>query len=185
MMITRKELAGFTISLTLLAAAAACSSESAPPSGLSGATSVVDTSGKGNEVNRSDPTATANAFASMYAAGNLPGACQLANDDGRTKIDSKCERQQAWNTTVTLVSSCETTTFTPAQKEVPATGYHFEAPVQGSLDRNGDLMVWLTQDPTTQVWSVANANTPSSEDSSLICRTTASASASSAPRTTG
>ena len=168
MRITRKELAGFTIGLALLAAAAACGNDSVPPVG--GATSVVDTSGKGNEVDRSDPTATANAFASMYAAGNVPGACQLANDDGRTKIGSKCDRQQAWNTTVTLVSSCETTTFTPAQKEVPATGYHFEAAVQGALDRNGDLLVWVTQEPGTKVWSVASANTPSSEDSSLICR---------------
>lgn len=168
MRITRKELAGFTVGLALLAAAAACSKDSAtPPAG--GATSVVDTSGKGNEVDRSDPTATANAFASMYAAGNLPGACQLANDDGRTKIGAKCDRQQAWNTTVTLVSSCETTTFTPAQKEVPATGYHFEAAIQGSLDRNGDLLVWLTQDAATRTWSVANANTPSSDRAGLDC----------------
>lgn len=171
MMITRKELAGFTVGFGLLLAAVGCGSDPVTPALTVGDTSIVGTSGKGNEVDRSDATATANAFASMYAAGNTPGACQLANDDGRENIGSKCDRQQAWNTTVALAGDCESTPVDGAK----AHSFHFEAP-GGTINRNSDLDLVLVDQ--SGAWSVAVAVTPSAEKAGLIgCLSTTSATA--------
>ena len=170
MRITRKELAGFTIGLALLAAAA-CSNESVKPP-LGGSTSVVDTSGKGNEIDRSDPSATANAFASMYASGNLPGACQLATGGLRDRLGTKCGGQQPWNTTTSFVNSCSTSFHPNTGGSVPAVGFHYETP-NGQLDGESDLVAYLVEGDD-DVWSVEGAVVYS--PSALTCSSASSSS---------
>lgn len=157
--------AGFAVMLV-----AACSSDPTPtptpaPASSAQQARVVG----GSEVDRSSAESTALAFARMYAAGDLPHACELANADGRESIGSKCDRQQSWSTTVTLVGQCQSGT---------ETAFHFEAPT-GSLNREGDLVVWVNDG--AGMWMVAAASTPASTATSPMgCDSTESSSVGSA-----
>lgn len=123
-------------------------------------------------VDRSSAQATAVAFANLFASGDLPAACELANDQGKQQLGSKCQRRQDWSTTVTLTGDCA--------KAVGPTGartFFFDAPT-GSLNRNSRLEVDVTPG-SDNTWSVIGAVTPQEGGGHSPCATT-SASASNA-----
>ncbi len=142
--------AGFAVMLV-----AACSSDPtpAPTPASSGQQTATD---GGSEVDRSSAKSTALAFARMYAAGDLPQACELANADGRKTMKERCSRQGDWSTTVALFGQCQS-----GDDRV----FHFTAPV-GTIDRNSDLVVWVNE--TDGIWSVNAASTPASTQSPIM-----------------
>lgn len=163
----RRQIATIAAALAVMLAAA-CSSDPTPVPAPASSGQQTATDG-GSEVDRSSAKSTAFAFARMYAAGDVPHACELANADGRKSIGSKCDRQQSWSTTVTLVGQCQSGT---------ETAFHFDAPT-GSLNREGDLVVWVNDG--AGMWMVAAASTPASTATSPMgCDSTESSAVGSA-----
>lgn len=129
---------------------AACSSDPTPTP----ASSAQQTAGGGgSDVDRSSAESTALAFARMYAAGNLPHACELANADGRESMGTDCDSQQQWSTTITPAGHCQS-----GQDQA----FHFKS-AAGTINRNSDLVVWVNE--TDGTWWVDAASTPASTES--------------------
>ena len=130
----------------LLLAIVGCSKSDTPPG-----------PGPGNSgVDRTSAESTATAFANLYASGDVPAACELANSAGRENIGKECDSKQDWATTVTLSSSC------------PSSGmvaFHYKA--AGLVARNTDLVVKVEKDGSGN-WSVAVASTPASIQSNMM-----------------
>lgn len=164
---TRTETLGLTAGLILLIGGILSGCATTP-----GSTATSDS--KGNEVNRSDPEATAVAFATLYAAGNGPGACQMVTQELRDRLDTKCDGQQPWNTAVTQRETCDT---------AKGRYFQFEAAV-GSLDRFDGLDLWVREDPTTKTWTVTAAG-PYSRDQQYDFCGEASRASSPATQTSG
>lgn len=174
----RKHIASAAAVLALMLALAGCGSD-APVAGNG-----PDPAATGSEVDRSSAEATAVAFARIYATGNVPAACELADDLGKKNIGDKCSRAQQWSTTVTLVGDCQSksaNTVAP-NPAVEARSFHFEAPV-GSLDRNSDLIVVVEREPSDGMWWVTVATVPSSDGVLMGCNQSTSATSSAAETT--
>lgn len=128
----------------LLALGAGCGSNPAPTNPESLGSS---------EVDRSSAEATAVAFANIYATGDVPAACQLANDEGKEQLGSDCGSRQSWSTTVTLQSGCETK---PSDAGGTVWLYTFDAPV-GSLNRESGLRVKVEKASNDTMWWITSA----------------------------
>lgn len=165
----RKHIAAAAAALALMFTIVGCSSD-APVAGNG-----PDPAATGSEVDRSSADATAVAFARIYATGDVPAACELADDLGKKNIGDKCSRAQQWSTTVTLVGDCErksANTVSP-NPTVEARSFHFEAPA-GSIDRNSDLIVVVEREPSDGMWWVTLATAPSSDGLMMSCNQSAS-----------
>ncbi len=147
----RQQIATIAAALAVMLAAA-CSSESAPVPAPASSGQQNATDG-GSEVDRSSAESTALAFARMYAAGDLPHACELANADGRESMGTDCDSQQQWSTTIALAGHCQS-----GQDQA----FHFKA-AAGTINRNSDLVVWVNE--TDGTWWVDAASTPASTES--------------------
>lgn len=136
------------------------------------------TVGSGSEVDRSSAEATAVAFATIYATGDVPAACELANDQGKEQIGRKCDAPQPWSTSVTLSGECQ---VRPNLEGAEARSYRFNAP-EGSLNRNSKLELHVEKEPNDSMWWVTLAITPmTGPGASSSCLDTTSSSANSAP----
>lgn len=165
----RRQIAAAAAAFAMLLTAG-CSSDPKPaPTSPPGQTAADG----GSEVDRSSAESTALAFARMYAAGDLPHACELANDHGRLNIGSGCDSAQSWSTTVALVGQC-TSGGRPA--------FHFEA-AAGTINRNSDLVVKLAQDKG--MWWVDVATTPASTETPIMTCDEASSLDSPSAKTSG
>ena len=151
----RRQIATIAAALALMLAAA-CSSDPTPAPAPASSGQQTATDG-GSEVDRSSARSTALAFARMNAAGNLPQACELANDNGRESMGSKCGSQQNWSTTVTLSDQCRSS---------GRPSFHFTA-APGSINRNGDLVVKVVKG-ADGLWVVDVATTPASIQSPMM-----------------
>ncbi len=151
----RRQIATIAAALAVMLAAA-CSSESAPVPAPASSGQHTATDG-GSEVDRSSAESTALAFARMYAAGDLPQACKLANDNGRKSMGSKCASQQNWSTTVTLSDQCLSS---------GRPSFHFTA-AAGSINRNSDLVVKVVRG-ADGLWVIDVATTPASIQSPMM-----------------
>jgi len=154
----RRQIAAVAAAFTMLLTVG-CSSDPnpAPAPASPPAQTVADS---GSEVDRSSAESTALAFARMYAAGDLPHACDLANADGRKSLATDCDGPQNWSTTVTPAGQCQSG---------DDLAFRYEAPV-GSINGNSDLIVWVHDD--AGMWWVAAASTPASTASDpMACYT--------------
>lgn len=112
--------------------------------------------GSGTEVDRSSAEATAVAFANIYATGDVPAACQLATDQGRSAIGKKCESAQQWKTSVVMQSDCASVPSVPGAE---ARSFLFEAP-EPVLNGEDHLRVGVEKASGDTMWSVSSASTP-------------------------
>lgn len=135
-----KRLVTAMIAAVVTLVATSCGSDPAPSTTL----------GSGSEVDRSSAEATAVAFANIYATGDVPAACQLANDAGKEGIGKSCTQPQPWSTTVTLGKNCE---VKASAVSASAWSYSFDAPV-GSLDRESGIRVEVERAPGETMWWV-------------------------------
>lgn len=166
----RKHIASAAVGLALMFTIVGCGSDD-PVVGNG-----PDPAATGSEVDRSSAEATAVAFARIYATGDVPAACEFADDLGKKNIGDKCSRAQQWSTTVTLVGDCERKSANTVSPDpaVEARSFHFESPV-GSIDRNSDLIVVVEREPSDDMWWVTQATVPSSDGLMMSCSDSSSA----------
>jgi hypothetical protein len=164
----RRQIATIAAALAVMLAAA-CSSDPAPvpAPASSGQQNAAD---GGSEVDRSSAESTALAFARKYAAGNLPQACELVNDNGRKNLGTKCNAHQEWSTTVTLTAQCSS---------LGRPAFHFTA-AAGTINRNSDLIVKVVK-AADGMWAVDVATTPASIETDMMGCDSASSKSSAVP----